>query len=172
VVVDVCEYSTVTSSSVCHTGHNKTQNSSRRKHFVILWNGKGERDKIKRGEKEGRKEKRKEEKEKRKKGEEYVILRTEIEANIELVRRRREAVIQKNNTTENKRRIAHTYKEGDKVLILSGGLLDPKLQLHEGPFKVLSFDKHTGTLRIQRKNYIEPVNIRRVRPFFDKKIHG
>jgi len=94
-----------------------------------------------------------------------MILRTKMEANVEHVRTLRENAIYKNNQRENKRRIKHNYKEGDKVLILSGGL-DPKLQLHQGPYKVLSYDKASGTLHIQRRNYVEPINIRNVRPYF------
>ena len=88
-----------------------------------------------------------------------------MEANVELVRQRRQAAIQHNNQRENRRRIKHTYHVGDKVLILSGGL-DPKLQLNEGPFSVVGVDRSTGTLSIRRRNYIEPINIRRVRPYF------
>ena len=66
---------------------------------------------------------------------------------------------------ENRRRIAYDYKEGDKILILSSGL-DPKLKLHEGPYKVLGVNKSTGTLHIRRKGYTEPINIRNVRPYF------
>lgn len=94
-----------------------------------------------------------------------MILRTQVEANVELVRQRREQAILKSNARENKRRIAYKYKPGDQVLILSGRL-DPKLKLHQGPYKVLNYDQSTGTLHISRKNYIEPINIRNVRPYF------
>ena len=94
-----------------------------------------------------------------------MILRTTVEANNELIRQRREAAILKNNERENKRRVPYQYRSGDRVLILSGKL-DPKLQLHEGPYKVLSYDKSTGTLHIRRKNYVESINIRNVRPYF------
>ena len=73
--------------------------------------------------------------------------------------------MQVNNIRENKRRIAHDYKVGDKVLILARGM-DPKLQLHRGPFEVQGVNKASGTLQINRKNYVEPINIRNVRPFF------
>ena len=65
-----------------------------------------------------------------------------------------------NSTQENKRRIAYQYKAGDKVLIMSGKMsIDPKLKLHEGPYRVLSYNKASGTLRIRRRNYVEPTNI-------------
>ena len=96
-----------------------------------------------------------------------MILRTTIEANVEAVRQRRQRAAEANNAKENKRRVAYKYKAGDKVLILATGM-DPKLQLHEGPYKVLSYDKTSGTLHIQRKNYVEPINVRNVRPYFGK----
>ena len=94
-----------------------------------------------------------------------MILRTNMVADVELVRQRRQRAIEVNNARENKRRIKHKYKKGDKILILSGRL-DPKLKLHEGPYKVVSYNESSGTLHIQRKNYIEPINIRQVRPYF------
>ena len=94
-----------------------------------------------------------------------MILRTNMKANVELVRQRREAAIQENNTRENRRRIAYKYKAGDKVLVLAQSL-DPKLQLHQGPYRVEHYNKATGTLHIKRKNYVEPINIRNVRPYF------
>ena len=75
----------------------------------------------------------------------------------------------KNIVKENKRRIAYDYKPGDNVLILVGSYLDPKLELHHRPYKVLGFNKSNGTLTIRRKNYTEPINMRNVRPYFGKK---
>ena len=97
-----------------------------------------------------------------------MILRTTVEANVELARQRREAAISTNNARENKSRVAHTYKKGDWILILSQHL-DPKLQLHPGPFKVLSYNSGSGTLYIQRKHYVESINIRNVRPYYGPK---
>ncbi len=96
-----------------------------------------------------------------------MILRTTIEAKVELVRQRREAALRVNNARENKRRIHHEYQPGDKILILANPL-DPKLTLHRGPYTVRSYNKATGTLHIQRRNYVEPINIRNVRPFYGR----
>ena len=74
----------------------------------------------------------------------------------------------KNNQRENKRRIAFKYQPGQKVFILAQNRLDPKLKLHQGPFKIVSYDKMNGTLQIRRGNYIEPINVRLVRPFFQR----
>jgi hypothetical protein len=73
--------------------------------------------------------------------------------------------IQKNNQKENRRRIAYDYKVGDKVLVLSN-FMDPKLQLHRGPYRVLSFNKSNGTLHIKQNNYVEAINIQNVCPYF------
>ena len=86
-------------------------------------------------------------------------------ADVELVCQRRQQAIAINNARENKCRIAYKYKPGDQVLILSGKL-DPKLKLHEGPYTVVSYNASNGTLHIRRRNYIEPINIRQVRPYF------
>ena len=96
-----------------------------------------------------------------------MILRTKVMANVDLVQHRRQAAIIQNNERENKRRTNYKYKKGDRILILSNSM-DPKLQLHQGPFKVVSYDKGSGTLHIQRKNYIEPINIQRVRLYYGK----
>jgi hypothetical protein len=96
-----------------------------------------------------------------------MILRTNVEAETEAIRQRREAAILKNNQRENKRRIAYRFKAGDKVLILSRRL-DPKMQLHRGPYTVIDYDPSLGTLHIQRNKYTESINIRNVRPYFGK----
>ena len=97
-----------------------------------------------------------------------MILRTHIQANLEYLRQRRHKAATQNNLRENRRRIAHVYKPGDKILILTQRL-DPKLQLHEGPYKVVDYNKANGTLQIKRGEYIEPINVRLVRPYFGNR---
>jgi hypothetical protein len=48
--------------------------------------------------------------------------------------------------------------------------MDPKLNLHEGPYKVISYNKENGTLHIQQNNYVEPINIRNVDPTLENRI--
>jgi len=94
-----------------------------------------------------------------------MLLRTMIEADMELVKARRHKAIKANNERENKRRIAHDYKVGDKVLVLTQRL-DPKLKLHEGPYTVTGYNKDSGTLHISRRKYRDSINVRLVRPYF------
>ena len=96
-----------------------------------------------------------------------MILRTHMEADLEILRQRRRQAAENNNRKENRRRIAYDYKKGDKVLILTQRL-DPKLQLHEGPYKVFEYNRANGTLQIKQGQFIEPINVRLVRPYFGK----
>ena len=94
-----------------------------------------------------------------------MILRTTMAVNYEEVRQRRQIEIQRNNERENRRRIAFDYQPGQKVLILTQRL-DPKLKTHEGPFEVMRYDSTSGTLHIRRGRYVEPINVRLVRPYY------
>jgi hypothetical protein len=100
-----------------------------------------------------------------------MILRSHIETNIELIRARRLKAIKANNERENKRRIAYDYQPGGYVLMLPNRL-DPKLDLNKGPFQIVSYNKANGVLRIRRGNYVEPIHIRRVRPYFGRPSGG
>ena len=85
-----------------------------------------------------------------------------MEANMELVRQRREKAVTLN---KKERKLVHEYKVSQKVLILIGGL-DLKLNLHQGPYEIKLVNKLNGTLHIWRKGYIKPINTRKVRPYY------
>ena len=77
-------------------------------------------------------------------------------------------MIDKANIKENAKRHFFDYKIGDLILILTKqeheGKLEPNT-LPEGPWKITQV--HTnGTVSILRNNYIERINICRIRPFF------
>ena len=88
-----------------------------------------------------------------------------------LVRERRQAAIVSDTTRENKRRSAFNYHPGGYVLLYPDPN-EPKLTLNKGPFKIEAVNRATGTLRIKRVNYVEPINIRRVRPYFGSSSGG
>jgi hypothetical protein len=96
-----------------------------------------------------------------------MIQRLMVEANVELVRQRREAAIRNNYARENRRRIAHAYQPGDKVSILPTDM-DPNLKLNQGPCKVAGYDANNGTLHTQRMHYMEPINTRIVRLYYGR----
>jgi hypothetical protein len=101
-----------------------------------------------------------------------LLLRTTVLADMETVRLRRQHAISDNNKRENKRRIAHTYVPGDKVLILAGQSIEPKLALHSGPFEVLGFNPANGILKVQRQGYVDTIHMRLVRPYFGRNSGG
>jgi hypothetical protein len=70
-----------------------------------------------------------------------------------------------NNAHENKGRIDYDYKVGQKVLLQKEGILrNAESRWHIKPWLIMSV--HTnGTITVQRGNKIEPMNIRRVKPF-------
>ena len=73
-----------------------------------------------------------------------------------------------NNERENQSRKDQDYKVGQKVPILNKNQLRGKLEptvLNEGPWLILQTNTN-GTVTIKRNNYIERINIRRIRPFF------
>ena len=73
------------------------------------------------------------------------------------------------NLRENQGRKTFDYQVGQKVLILNKNIMKGKLEptvLDEGPWTISKV--HTnGTISILRNKYLERINIRRVRPFFE-----
>ena len=80
----------------------------------------------------------------------------------------KQRLVDQANIKENSKRRFFDYKENDLVLILNKNINKGKLEpnvLPEGPWKVVQV--HTnGTLSTLRNKYIERMNIRRIRPFF------
>eukprot|EP00957_Ditylum_brightwellii_P117360 8950496-Ditylum_brightwellii.AAC.1 len=69
-----------------------------------------------------------------------MIMQTKVKVDWELVKKKRQEDMLKNNIKENKSRIKHVYKVGNKVLIVNlrdKRSTDPKLsKLTEGPYKI------------------------------------
>ena len=82
---------------------------------------------------------------------------------------KKQEIINTANLKENAKRRYFDYKIGDLILILNKqsnrGKLEP-ITLPEGPWKIMQV--HTnGIVSILRNKYVERINIRRIRPFFD-----
>ena len=88
----------------------------------------------------------------------------------------KQITVNKENQKENSTRREFDYKVGEKVLILNKNQFKGKLEptvLNEGPWVIKQV--HTnGTVSILRNNYIERINIRRLRPYFENQLvkHG
>ena len=72
-----------------------------------------------------------------------------------------------NNWRENQKRIEYDYKIGDKILVRKEGIIrKAESKWHKDPWTIVTV--HTnGTIRVQRGNKFERLNIRRVRPYFE-----
>ena len=90
-----------------------------------------------------------------------------IMADYNLIRERRQAVIDENNRKANLRRRFKDYKPGDEILLS----IHKRGKLHEtsvGPFKISEVHVN-GTITIERDpGVFERVNIRRVKPFVSR----
>jgi hypothetical protein len=93
-----------------------------------------------------------------------MMLPIPLMVDFNLLRERRQAMIDYNNSRENRRRLFKDYSIGDNVLIIktAKGKLKPKT---EGPYQVVSVHVN-GTITIQRgPGVTERLSIRRVKPF-------
>ena len=96
-----------------------------------------------------------------------MMLPVPIAADYNLIRERRQAVIDDNNRRANLRRRFHDYSVNDQVLLI----LPKTSKLREktsGPFRITQVHIN-GTVTIERlPNVYERVNVRRLKPFFPR----
>ena len=82
----------------------------------------------------------------------------------------RQGLINQSNMKENMRRQTHDYAVNDLVLILNKevprGKLSPST-LPEGPWRIQQVYTN-GTVTIIRNSYMERMNIRHLRPYFER----
>ena len=101
-----------------------------------------------------------------------MILNIKHVANWELIRKRKQDLIDKNNMRENANRIPYIYKEGDKVLLKRG--TENKYETpYLGPFDILKVNDN-GTVRLKMGAITDTVNIRRITPYCSSTVpdHG
>ena len=92
-----------------------------------------------------------------------MIFNIKHEANWEFIRERKQQIINKNNEAENAKRIPHTYRVGDKVLIKRG--TENKYEApYKGPYTINQINDN-GTVRIKVDNVEDTYNIRRLTPY-------
>ena len=87
----------------------------------------------------------------------------------DIIRKRKQALIDKNNERENSKRVDFDYIVGQRVLLIHMDLQRKLDDPTSGPFKIVQ--THTnGNVSILRGSVIERVNIRRIKPYFEKWI--
>eukprot|EP00951_Prasinocladus_malaysianus_P035488 scaffold366199_cov15-Prasinocladus_malaysianus.AAC.1 len=99
-----------------------------------------------------------------------MILPAPFEPDWDAIRARRQAEINKNNARENKSRVWHEYKPGDKVLYIIPRKQAKLRSPRSGPHRVCKVNNN-GTCDIQRGAVTENVNIRHLVPFKDSETH-
>ena len=85
----------------------------------------------------------------------------------DLLRKRKQELIQKNNVRENSRRIDYDYREGQKILIMNTDIQRKLDNPTKGPYKIVQV--HTnGNVSILRGAVIERINIWCIKPYFEE----
>ena len=93
-----------------------------------------------------------------------AILNLSHEANWQLIKIRKQELIKKNNERENNKRVAHTYKPGELVLIKNERKSKYANDAYQGPWTVTTVNDN-GTVNIQKGIVNDQVNIRNVHPY-------
>ena len=101
-----------------------------------------------------------------------MIFNVEHTANWEYIRARKQRLIKKNNTNENKSRIPHTYHVHDKVMLRKGTEYKYESPF-SGPHEILQVNTN-GTVSLQVGAVTDTINIRRIHPYIETPdpIHG
>ena len=95
-----------------------------------------------------------------------MILPIKFNADWALITQNKQNLIDASNKQENKKRIAHIYRIGDKVLLTKPGILRKLSTPRTGPYVVQQVFTN-GTISIQKGAVIQRVNIRRVTPYHE-----
>lgn len=82
----------------------------------------------------------------------------------DLLSKRRQQLVDKNNKNENKHRIHLDYKLEDKIMIINQDIQRKMDAPNEGPYKIIQVHVN-GTVTIQRGSVQQRLNIRRVKPY-------
>ena len=97
-----------------------------------------------------------------------MLLPIRINADWDLIKQRKQEEIDRNNRRENRDRVDHTYKAGDKVYLRKEGIQRKLTAPRDGPFPVNKVYDN-GTLDVKLSDSVrERVNLRRVTPHFGR----
>ena len=95
-----------------------------------------------------------------------MLLPIQFVADWASIRERKQAVSNKNNENENRSRVPHEYKVGDKVLVTNTRKQSKMSAPRHGPYEVVRVSSN-GTVRIRKGSVLDTVNIRRIVPYFE-----
>ena len=83
----------------------------------------------------------------------------------DLIKNRKQQVIDKSNVRENSKRVPYNYKVGQKVLIVNSDIQRKLDCPTQGPFEVLAVHPENGNVTLKRGCVEERINIRRLKPY-------
>jgi len=95
-----------------------------------------------------------------------MIFNFQLRVNWDQIARKRNQLAIKDNARENSKRMPYEYTVGEKILIVSKHYeRTSKLSAPtKGPYVIVKINKN-GTVVIERNQYHETINMRRIRPF-------
>ena len=96
-----------------------------------------------------------------------AILNTKFKADWNLIRNRKQKLINYNNNRENSKQLKHTYKVNDKVLLERVKRTKYGEPEYDGPYTIVQVCPTGAYVRIQKEAYTETVNIRKIHPYHD-----
>ena len=92
------------------------------------------------------------------------IINRRHEVDWEVIRTRKQNLINKGNERENRNRISHTYKQGDKVLLKNAWKTKFNQDAYIGPY-VITAVRNNGTVRARKGRVTDTFNIRNLTPY-------
>ena len=93
-----------------------------------------------------------------------MIFDTKFKEKWSTLREKKRAAITQNNERENSKRVRHTYKVNDMVLVSNDEIQRKLMPFRQGPYKVVRVYSN-GTLKLQKGIYTQRVSIRRCTPY-------
>ena len=92
------------------------------------------------------------------------VLNVRHEANWKLIKERKQKLINRGNERENKNRVLHEYKIGDKVLLKNAWKTKFNQDAYIGPYTITAV-RNNGTVRARKGNVTDTFNLRNITPF-------
>ena len=92
------------------------------------------------------------------------VLNVQHEANWQLIKERKQKLINRGNTQENKSRLDHVYKIGDKVLLKNAWKTKFNQDSYLGPYTITAV-RDNGTVRARHGIVTDTYNLRNITPY-------
>ena len=93
------------------------------------------------------------------------ILNTRYEVNWQLIKTRKQNLINKGNAHENSKRLEHVYKPEDQVLLKNAWKTKYNDQVYIGPYTITAINKDNGTVNARKGKVTDTYNIHNITPY-------